>query len=130
MPKITQPTEITPGMKEAKRDYHDRHTPHVIAPPRVRKGEMFQVTVRLGQEFVHPDVPEHYIQYLQLFRGDKLLATTIYSPGAATFGKEPASGFAQTTFSIARDATARLSAISYCTMHGLWMSDEVPVEVA
>jgi superoxide reductase len=130
MPKITLPTDVTPEMKEAKRDYLDRHTPHVIAPAKATKGETFQVTVRMGHEYVHPDLPEHYIQSLQLYRGDKLIAATSYMPGSATAGKEPASGFSQSTFSIALDASAKLSAISYCTMHGLWMSEEVPVEIA
>ncbi len=129
MPKINAPTTITEEMKDAKRDYLDRHTPHVIAPPRVAKGEAFNVTVKMGQEYVHPDLPEHFIQSLSLYKGEKLLANASYAPGAATSGKEPASTFQEATFRIALDGKATLSAVSYCTMHGLWQSDSVTVEV-
>ncbi len=129
MPTIHEPAAITAEMKEAKKDYLDRHTPHVVAPAKVKKGEAFGVTVRMGQDYVHPDLPEHFIQSLQLFRGDKLLGTATYAPGAATVGRETPSGFQQVTFTIALDAPATLSAISYCTMHGLWTSDPVKVEV-
>lgn len=127
--KINTPAEITPEMKEAKRDYLDRHTPHVVAPARVEKGQPFQVTVKMGRDYVHPDVPEHFIQALQLFRGDKLVAQATYAPGASSAGREAASGFQQATFTVALDAPARFSAMSYCTVHGLWTSEDVTVEV-
>ncbi|MCE5246738.1 MAG: desulfoferrodoxin family protein [Candidatus Polarisedimenticolia bacterium] len=129
MPKINLPTDITPEMKEAKKDYLDRHTPHVVAPAKVKKGETFQVLVRMGQDYVHPDLEEHYIQYLQLYKGDKLLATAIYNPKASTAGKDPASGHQQAAFFVSLDAPAKFSAMSYCTLHGLWVSEEVHVEV-
>lgn len=129
MPKITYATQITPEMVEAKKDYLDRHTPHVDAPATVKKGEVFPVTVRMGQDFVHPDLDEHYIQYLQLFKNDRLLGMVTYTPHATTAGKDPASGNAQATFHIALDGPAKLSAMSYCTLHGLWMSAEVQVGV-
>ena len=61
MLKINMPQEITADMKEARKDYVDRHTPHVIAPAKVKKGEAFDVTVKLGEEYVHPDIDDHYI---------------------------------------------------------------------
>lgn len=129
MPKITNPTQITADMVEAKKDYLDRHTPHVVAPGSVKKGEVFPVTVRMGKDYVHPDLDEHYIQYLQLFKNDRLLGTVTYTPHATTAGMDPASGHAQATFHIALDGPAKLSAMSYCTVHGLWMSEEVQVGV-
>ncbi len=129
MPTIHEPTAVTAEMKDAKKDYLDRHTPRVIAPARVAKGESFDVTVRMGSEYVHPDLPEHYIQSLQLYRGEKLLGGATYAPGANSAGRETPSGFQQATFRIALDANATLSAMSYCTMHGIWTSAAVVVEV-
>lgn len=121
--------EIDPATKEAKRDYLDRHTPHVDAPSSVRSGEPFAVTIRMGQDYVHPDVDDHHIQRMQLFNGDKLLATAVYEPGAFTAGLPEAKGFSKAVFQIALEKKGRLSAMSYCTKHGLWVSEEMVVEV-
>ncbi len=129
MPKINYATEVTAEMKEARKDYLDRHTPHVVAPASVKKGEAFAVTVKMGQDYVHPDVDDHHIQRMQLFNGDRLLATAVYEPGAFTSGAEEAKGFSQVVFQIALEKPGRLTAMSYCTQHGLWMSEEVSVVV-
>jgi superoxide reductase len=129
MPTLNTPASITPEMKEARRDYLDRHTPHVQAPATTRKGEPFSVTVRMGADYVHPDMADHHIQRLQLFDGERLLATAVYEPGAFTAGREEAKGYSQATFQIALARKARLAALSYCTQHGLWLSEEVVVEV-
>ena len=130
MPKINYATEVSAEMKEAKRDYLDRHTPHVVAPASVKKGESFTVTIKMGDEYVHPDVDDHHIQRMQLFNGDRLLASTNYEPGAFTAGCDEAKGFSQASFQIALAKKGRLVAMSYCTLHGLWMSEEVVVEVS
>jgi superoxide reductase len=129
MPTFNSPALVTPEMKEAKRDYLDRHTPHVLAPARVKKGEAFPVVVKMGQDYVHPDLDNHHIQRLQLFDGDRLLATAVYEPGAFTAGREEAKGYSQVSFQIALARKARLCALTYCTQHGLWLSEEQVVEV-
>jgi superoxide reductase len=129
MPTINSPATITPEMKEARRDYLDRHTPHVLAPAAVMPGEPFAVTVKMGRDYVHPDLDNHHIQRLQLFDGERLLATAVYEPGAASAGREEAKGFSQATFQISLAKRARLSALSYCTQHGLWQSEETVVEI-
>ncbi len=129
MPKINYATDITDDMKEAKKDYLDRHTPHVVAPDRVQKGKPFAVTVKMGRDYVHPDVVDHHIQTLQLFNGDTLLATATYNPGATTGGMDEAKGYTQVTFQISLGRKGKLTAMSYCTKHGLWVSEEKIVEV-
>jgi superoxide reductase len=129
MPTLNSPAHVTPEMKEAKRDYLDRHTPHVLAPATVKKGEPFLVQVKMGDEYVHPDLDNHHIQRMQLFDGERLLATAVYEPGAFTAGREEAKGYSQVSFQISLGRKARLTALTYCTMHGLWLSEEVVVEV-
>jgi superoxide reductase len=129
MPKINYATEVTDEMREAKKDYLDRHTPHVVAPGKVARGEPFSVVVKMGQDYVHPDTDDHHIQRLQLFNRDSLLATAIYEPGATTAGMDEQKGFTSTVFNISLAGSARLSALTYCTKHGLWMSEECAVEV-
>lgn len=129
MPRITMPTQLAPEAKEAKRDYYDRHTPHVEAPATAKKGVPFLVTVKMGVDYPHPDVADHHIQRLQLFDGERLLASAEYEPGAFTGGQEPATGHSRVVFQISLAKKGRLSAMSYCTQHGLWMSDDALVDV-
>jgi len=129
MPSIVMPTAITAEMKEAKQDYYDRHTPHVEAPARVAKGRPFRVAVSMGRDYPHPDLPEHYIRTLQLFDGERLLASAEYAPGAFTGGLDEPKGHSRAEFQLALAKPARLTALSYCTLHGTWQSEEVRVEV-
>ena len=55
MPRVFKATEIEKEDKEVKRDYLDRHMPHVFCPDTVKRGEKFEVKVKLGEEYPHPD---------------------------------------------------------------------------
>jgi superoxide reductase len=81
----------------------------------------------MGNEYKHPDDFDHYIAYIQLFDGDTLLGQVTYTPGAQ--GSAPAN--AEVTFTIIpQKSKMKLTAMSYCTKHGLWESDPVEVSVA
>ncbi|MGQ9619411.1 MAG: desulfoferrodoxin family protein [Bacteroidales bacterium] len=61
-------------MKEAKRNYLDRHMTYVIYPDKVIRGEKFMVKVKFSEHYVHPDDPDHYISLIQLWNRETLLA--------------------------------------------------------
>jgi superoxide reductase len=63
MPRVFKALEIEKEDKEIKRDYLDRHMPHVICPDQVKRGEKFAVKVKLGEEYPHPDEHDHFISY-------------------------------------------------------------------
>ena len=42
MPRVFKATEIEKEDKEVKRDYLDRHMPHVFCPETVKRGEKFE----------------------------------------------------------------------------------------
>jgi superoxide reductase len=126
MPRVFKAIDIEKENKEVMRDYLDRHMPHVICDDQVKKGEKFRVKVRMGEEYVHPDDPDHYISVLQLWNRETLLAESRYTSGA--YGHKPT--HAEVDFYlVAPEVSMNLTAMSVCTKHGLWQSEEKPVKV-
>ena len=126
MPRVFKATEIEKEDKEIKRDYLDRHMPHVFCADTVKRGEKFEVKVKLGEEYPHPDEADHFISVMQLWNRETLLAEARYTAGV--FGNVPS--HAEIDFYIvAPEVSMNLSAMSVCTKHGLWQSEDKPVKV-
>ncbi len=124
--KLNQYTDISAIDKEAKKDYIDRHSPFIHCAGKAKKGEKFKVTVKVGNEYSHPDDFDHYIAYVQLWDGERLLAQADFTPG--TLGNM--SGQVEVDFYIVPvKSKLKLTAAAYCTKHGLWTNDETLVEV-
>ncbi|MBF0143526.1 MAG: class II SORL domain-containing protein [Magnetococcales bacterium] len=129
MPKINTYVDISSVDKEAKKDYIDRHSPFLQCAASATAGQKFPVTVRMGQEYSHPDDPDHYIKSIQLYSGETLLAEANFTAGA--LGGAGQKGQAEVTFNVVPSAgKLRLTAMSYCTKHGLWACEPVEVTVS
>ncbi len=127
MPKINRYVDIDQVEREAKKDYIDRHSAFIHCNDAAKKGEKFPVTVRVGNEYTHPDDPDHFIEYIQLFNGETLLAEARFLSGA--LGGQDSKSQAEVVFNIVPSgAKLNLVAHAYCTKHGIWESD--PKEVA
>ncbi len=127
MPKINKYVDIDTVEREAKKDYIDRHSPFVICDETANAGEMFSVTVKMGNEYTHPDDFDHYIANMSLFNGETLLARADFVAGA--LGNQKA--HATVVFNIIPTGKKlNLVAQAYCTKHGVWESTPVEVTVA
>ncbi|HEX2920369.1 MAG TPA: desulfoferrodoxin family protein [Bacteroidales bacterium] len=126
MPRVFIATDIEKENKEVKRDYLDRHMPHVICPDEVKRGEKFEIKVRLGDQYPHPDDPDHFISVIQLWNRETLLAEARYTAGV--YGNKP-SHFEIDFHIVAPEVSMNMSAMAICTKHGLWQSVEKPVKV-
>ena len=124
--KINKYEDILQIDKEAKKDYIDRHSAFVHCEDSATKGEKFKVKVKVGDEYAHPDDFDHYIAYVQLWNGETFLAQANFEAG--TLGS--VAGQVEVDFYIVPTKKMKLTAMAYCTKHGLWQSDEVVVEVA
>jgi len=126
MAKINRYQDISQIEKEAKRDYIDRHSPFIYCNSTARKGEKFKVKIKVGKEYTHPDDFDHYISYVQLWNGETLLGQAIFTPG--TLGNQK-SQLEIDFYIIPKGNKLKLTAMAYCTKHGLWESEPVEVEV-
>ncbi len=128
MPVVNRYVDIDQVEKEAKKDYIDRHSPFIHCKETANKGKMFPVTVKMGNEYAHPDDNDHYIRSVQLYNSQTLLAEASFPPG--TLGGDGAKGNAEVTFNVVPTRSKlNLTAMSYCTKHGLWESDPVVISV-
>ena len=129
MPKINSYVDISTVEREAKKDYIDRHSPFILCEKSAKSGSKFPVTVRMGNEYEHPDDADHYIRSIQLFNGETLVGEAAFPPGS--LGGNGAKGQAEVTFNMAPSGEAlSLTAIAYCTKHGLWTGDPVEVSIS
>jgi superoxide reductase len=128
MPKINRYQDISEIDREARKDYIDRHSPFVHCASEAKAGERFEVTVKVGDAYEHPDNTEHYISTVALYNKDDKLAEATFFAGSQ--GGQDKKGNTTATFTVVLDKDAELVAHSFCTQHGLWESDPVSVKVA
>ena len=129
MPKINRYVDIDTVEREAKKDYIDRHSPFIHCESSAKAGEKFPVTVKMGNEYSHPDDFDHYIESIRLFNGETLLGEANFTAGM--LGGQGAKGHAEVTFNIIPSGKKlNLVAQAYCTKHGLWENEPVLVEIA
>jgi superoxide reductase len=127
MPKINRYVDISTVDREAKKDYIDRHSPFIQCAPVAKAGQKLPVTVRVGQEYSHPDDNEHFIKSIALYNRETLLAEAGFTAGM--LGGQGQKGQAEVTFQVVPvGKKMELTAVSYCTKHGLW--ECAPVEVS
>ena len=79
--KINRYEDISQIDREAKRDYIDRHSAFVSRDSQAVKGEKFKVKVKIGDEYKHPDDFDHYISWIQLWDGERMLAEASFIAG-------------------------------------------------
>ena len=123
--KINRYEDISQIDREAKRDFIDRHSAFIHIDGQAVKGEKFKVKVKIGNEYKHPDDFDHYISWIQLWDGERMLAESSFLAG--TQGNAPSQ--VEVDFYIVPTKTMKLTANAYCTKHGLWQSEENIVEV-
>lgn len=90
--------ELVPNTTDAAKEKH--------VPVLVRDGN--RVTVKVG-EVPHPMTPEHYILFVELVVGDKVLRHD-FKPGDTV---------AEAVFMV-EDSSAKLQAREYCNLHSFW----------
>ncbi len=128
MPKINRYVDIDTVERESKKDYIDRHSPFIHCESKAKAGEPFAVTIKMGNEYTHPDHFDHYIEGVQLFNGETLLAKADFIAGM--LGGDDHKGHATVTFNVLPSGKKMtFVAQAYCTKHGIWESTPVVVEV-
>lgn len=127
MLKINRYVDINNMENEAKKDYIDRHSPFIHAEKEAKANELFPVTIKMGDQYEHPDDMDHYISSIALYNNGTKLAESNFLAGA--LGGQGQKGHQTVTFNIVLNKNAKLIAQGYCTKHGIWESDEFEVKI-
>lgn len=111
----------------------EKHVPVIEAPDKVKKGEIFKVTVTIGKEIAHPNKTEHHIAWIEVYfqaDGEKFP----YQIGKAEFTAHGASAQGPDTSTVYTHHEAGLSfktdkpgtiyASGCCNIHGLWQNSK------
>src|SRR5205807_8967290 len=62
-----QEEQFTPEYKEVRSALDPKHTPRIVAPDRVKRGEWFDVSIAAGAGGDHPSLGEHVVRYIALY---------------------------------------------------------------
>ncbi|MDP3790162.1 MAG: class II SORL domain-containing protein [Candidatus Omnitrophota bacterium] len=109
----------------------EKHVPVIECGDKVKKGELFRITVNVGKEIAHPNKTEHHIRWITVYfqpQGEKFP----YQIGRAEFtahgesaeGPDTSTVYThhETVFTFKTDKPGTIYASSYCNIHGLWQS--------
>ncbi|CCQ97355.1 Superoxide reductase [[Clostridium] ultunense Esp] len=100
----------------------EKHVPVIHAPEKVKKGDLVEVNLNIGEEIAHPNTQEHYIAWIKLYfhpEGSNFPVEV----GSYNFNSHGEHGtftepYVSAKFKVERSGT--LHATSYCNIHGLW----------
>lgn len=101
-----------PKDMNALTELEQKHLPVITAPARVKRDEVFEVTIEVGKLKPHPNEPAHFIEWIELYSGDTFLFRINLS-GSLTQPKV-------TLPARLTHAHGPLKAWEKCNLHGLW----------
>ena len=114
-----QEEQFTPEYKAVRSAPDPKHTPKIVAPDTVKRGQWFDVTVSVGAGGDHPSLSEHYVRYIALY---------INSAEISRVYLHPVFSFPKVTFTIALDEGGVLKALEEPTHSAAWEASK-PIAV-
>ncbi|MBN2847880.1 MAG: Neelaredoxin [Coriobacteriia bacterium] len=96
---------------ETAGDFEKKHTPHIDIDE-VDGGLL--VTVTVGWDVPHPNQPDHYIAWIELYANGAPIARFDLSPVVTT---------PSVSVAVDVEAGAVLRAVEHCNLHGLWAAE-------
>jgi len=106
-----QEEQFTPEYKEVRSSFDAKHTPRIVAPDSVKRGQWFDVTISVGAGGDHPSLTEHFVRYIALY---------INTAEIARVYLHPVYSFPKITFTIALDEGGSLRAVEEPTHSAAW----------
>jgi superoxide reductase len=106
-----QEEQFTPEFKAVRSAADPKHTPKIVAPDVVKRGQWFDVTVSVGAGGDHPSLSEHSVRYIALY---------INSAEISRVYLHPVFSFPKVTFTNALDEGGMLKALEEPTHSAGW----------
>jgi desulfoferrodoxin-like iron-binding protein len=92
-------------------DYTKKHTPYIGC---AREGDACIVDVAVGHYVPHPNMPDHFFEYIELCVDDACVARFDFSAVAVS---------PKVTATLNLDPGTKLTARASCNLHGVWASE-------
>lgn len=106
-----QAEQFTPEFRQTHASFDAKHSPKIVAPDSVKRGEWFTVTVSVGAGSQHPSLQEHFVRYIALYKDSVEIARTYLHPVYSA---------PIVTFTIALDEGGALRAVEEPTHSAAW----------
>ncbi len=110
-----QEEQFTPEYREVHRSFDAKHSPKIVAPDSVKRGQWFDVSVSVGAGGDHPSLTEHFVRYIALYK-DTVEIARVYL--------HPVYSFPKVTFTISLDEGGSLRAVEEPTHSAAWESSK------
>lgn len=110
-----QDEQFTPEFQEARTSYDAKHTPKLVAPKSVKRGEWFEVTLSVGAGGEHPSLSEHHVRYIALYVDSAEISRAYLHPVYSA---------PKVTFTVALDRTGTLRALAEPTHSAAWEASQ------
>lgn len=94
-------------------DFQKKHTPYVACE---RDGDKVRVTIKVGHYFPHPNVADHFIEWVAVYAADAPVARFDFSAVAT----DP-----EVTCVLNVEAGTPIVAMESCNLHGLWTATTI-----
>ena len=96
---------------DAADDFSKKHVPFISAE---RDGERVALTVEVGHAVKHPNLPDHWIDTIQVYAEMAPIATFNFAAGVV----EP-----KITVLAALDPGTKVMVSGRCNLHGVWIAE-------
>jgi len=106
-----QEEQFTPEFRAVRSSFDAKHTPKLVAPDSVKRGEWFEVSVAVGAGGDHPSLSEHHVRYIALYKDTAEIARVYL---------HPVFSFPRVTFTVALDESGVLRALAEPTHSAAW----------
>jgi superoxide reductase len=110
-----QAEQFTPEFRQIHTSHDAKHTPKIVAPASVKRGEWFTVTVSVGAGGQHPSLSEHFVRYIALYKDTVEIARVYF---------HPVYSLPMVTFTIALDEGGSLRAVEEPTHSAAWEASQ------
>ena len=106
-----QAEQFTPEFRQVHASFDAKHSPKMVAPDSVKRGEWFTVTISVGAGSQHPSLQEHFVRYIALYKDSVEIARTYLHPVYSA---------PIVTFTVALDEGGMLRAVEEPTHSAAW----------
>jgi superoxide reductase len=96
-------------------DMMRKHTPRIEVPDEVKAGQAVAVFLKVGgiDGVEHPNLLGHWINWVELYAGERLLGRTEFGPAVS----QP-----EATLHVTLEEPTAFRVLAFCNLHGVWES--------
>ncbi|MDR3687022.1 MAG: desulfoferrodoxin family protein [Coriobacteriia bacterium] len=92
-------------------DFHKKHVPFIAT---VREGDVVTITVEVGHYVAHPNLPDHWIDLVEIYAANAPIATVNFAAGVVA---------PKVTAVATLDPDTKIMVSARCNLHGLWVAE-------